>query len=147
MNSQLIKKLREEAALTAEESLRLDQGLEAQEKSGSPLSALPEPSLSLSWRSNLNEKLLVQASKKKRVAKLGWFSGITASCALCAAVLLVIKNANPSDDSTVVNKPVSVSKKESSGVEELIITAHSEADMESGMGISNDLYQDASAGS
>lgn len=147
MNFELIKKLREEATLSASESLKLDQALELQENVGNLVSELPEPSLSLAWRSELNEKLLAQSSKKKKVARLGWFSGITASVALCAAFLFIVKSSGPTSEQNVAKIPTHSIKKDSKGVEELIITAHSEADMESGMGISNDLYRDASAGS
>jgi len=149
MNFELKKKLMDEQPLTVEETLRLDQAIEAQNVVTGLMAGLEDQAPSLAWRSDLNQRLLLQSERHKRRSAFRWFSGFAAAAATVTAFTLfaIPRSVAPViDDKPVVAKQ-STPAKDGPSVEESILTAHREADLESGMGISFDGPSDSSPGS
>jgi hypothetical protein len=148
MNRELKKKLTDEQPLTVEETLRLDEAIEGQTVVPALLAGLDDTSPSLAWRSELNQKLLLQSGRHKRHTTFRWFSGVAAAAALVAVAFLSVPRPTKTE---FVREPLAgVSKpavKEGPSVEESLLTAHREADLESGMGISFDGPSDSKPGS
>ena len=127
------KKLIEEQALTIEESLRLDEALESQTIVPRLMGRLEDGAPSLAWRSALNEKLLAQTGRRKRVSTFRWVSGFAATTAICLVAFIAVPR---SQSGPIVDNPVTkVANSNGGGLEESLLTAHLEADIESGLGV------------
>jgi hypothetical protein len=73
--------------------MRMDDAMlesPAQDQMRELVSSLPEDSLSLSWRSELNEKLLASAQKSKQSKRISWVLRPTLGLAAAGALALVV---------------------------------------------------------
>jgi hypothetical protein len=52
--------------------------------------SLPEETLSMAWRSSLNERMLVEVKKRQRVRLFGWIWKPTSGLALAGALALAV---------------------------------------------------------
>lgn len=85
---ELMAKLENELPLTTEEQTWLDSKLSVQ--SGSVMLELPEESVSLAWRSQLNERLIAMQPKAKRRPWL-FAGGLTATVAGSMLMLTLMR--------------------------------------------------------
>src|SRR5258705_309376 len=90
MNFDLKNKLVEEQPLTSEETLRLDEAIEGQSAVPSLMAGLQDPAPSMSWRSGLNQRLLLQSGRQRRQARYRWISGFAAAAAVTTVVLFTV---------------------------------------------------------
>lgn len=132
MNRELLNKALHEKPLTAEETLALDQALEAEASAGlgSLVLGLESDAPNLEWRSGLNAKLAAASRRKQRTAWLGML-GLAAPVAACAAALAfwVMQPGSPA------NAPVAQEHVDNS-VEEILVTKHQEAVRTGALGVS-----------
>lgn len=133
MNWELIKKLQDEQALSVEETLRLDEALETSASTAGLLNSLDESAPSLAWRSDLNQKLASVSRKTKRQSSFRWLSGFAAAATLVFVAFLALPKSRPTVNP---NRVTSVARKsEATNIEESLVKAHFEADVESGLGM------------
>jgi len=135
MNDGQMKKMWEEQPMAPDEVLALDEALDAQSGIGRIVHALPDPEPSLAWRSALNGRLLeVSPKKKKWSLTWTWLSGGVAATALAAFAIVSLTAKTPQAEQTP--SPASpVAQTPSSGLEESLLTAHNDANLESGLGV------------
>ena len=88
MDKKTFDKIRAEKALDWQESAALEQALEAQAPLKTLVASLDDPSPSLAWRSELNEKLVAVAAQRKRKSLIPFFGGLVAAAA-CASLFIV----------------------------------------------------------
>lgn len=100
MENHTYQKIKAEKPLDWQESAELDLALASQQPLKNLVSALDDPEPSLAWRSELNEKLLAVAKKKKRQTFVPWLGGFAAAVACTAAVVVFVThqghNGSPS---------------------------------------------------
>ncbi len=134
MNRELLNKAIHEKPLTAEETLALDQALEAQASNavGHLVFGLESDAPNLEWRSGLNSKLAVASRRKQRAAWLGML-GFAAPVAACAAALAfwVMQPDEPASPRITVAQ-----ESGASSAEEFIVTKHEEAVIPGALGVS-----------
>jgi len=94
---------------------------------------LPEDTVSMAWRSALNERLVPVAAQRRRAQLLGWFvkpaAGLAMAGALAVAIMIRMAPA-----------PHAVSVAQASGVEDSLIAYHRQAAISfdvAGPGLSN----------
>lgn len=132
MDYELRNKVRDEQPLSLEETLRLDEALETQTAVGVFVGELSDGEPSLEWRSGLNNRLLATRTVKKRRTWFTWGSvGIATAAAATWIVMMPLGN-KPSPPEP--RRPVA--RQSNGSIEESLISAHREADLESGMGVS-----------
>ena len=88
------EKLKSEKPLDWKEVAQLDRLLEQGERSREIMSAMPDSDLSLTWRSQLNEKLLNVTKRRRRFAIVPWLGGF-ATAAACLVVFVVVSTKAP----------------------------------------------------
>ena len=132
MNDGQMRKLWEEQPMTLDESLALDDALEAQAGLGRLVHDLPDPEPSLAWRSALNGRLMAVSPKRRKSPVWTWLSGGVAATALAAFAFVNLIPETPNPEPRVDPAPVVTS---STGVEESLLTAHNDANLESGLGV------------
>ena len=133
IDENLKDKLTKEQALDLAEALALDEALEGQAQVARLVAELPESEPSLTWRSALNVRLMAASAAKRRRVTLGWVTGVLATAATAFVVLTLVPRTPSGDDGLVPTRP---GRPVARGVEESLISAHREADLESGMGVS-----------
>ncbi len=133
-DQELILKIVRETPMTASESLELDELLEAQVTSAPLVGALHDPEPSLSWRSALNEELLKCSVKPKRRSVTFWVSGFAATAVAVLALFVFMPHAPKVDRTAISTAPLA--KQTGPSLEESLVSAHHEADLETGMGVS-----------
>lgn len=127
-----MNKLRDDHALTVEDTLRLDEALEAGKPLAGLLKSLDDSTPSLAWRSELNQKLLLVSKKGRRSLGLRWVSGFAAVAAVTLVAFVAVRKPEPRPD---VRRTVPVAQSvANANIEESLVKAHFEADMESGLG-------------
>ena len=92
MDEKLLRKLRAEDSISAEEALRLDASLDSAEQLAVRTvveSATGDWIPSLAWRSELNEKLALAASHKRRHRILQFGSAGAVAAAVVAVALMI----------------------------------------------------------
>ena len=94
MDKNTLDKIRAEKPLDWQESAALEQALESQAPLKGLVASLDDPSVSLEWRSQLNERLAVVAGKRKRKSLVPWIGGFAAAAA-CAAAFVIFSAKNP----------------------------------------------------
>ncbi|MBS1715315.1 MAG: hypothetical protein JST30_13360 [Armatimonadetes bacterium] len=128
-----MRKLSEEQPMTPDVVLALDEALEASAGLGKIVHDLPDPEPSLAWRSKLNGRLLAVSPKKRRTAVWTWLSGGVAATALAAFAFVSLSAKPPAPERPdAPNGPVAQA---SAGLEESLLTAHNDANLESGLGV------------
>lgn len=145
MNWELKKKLANEQHLSVEEALRLDQALEAESNVSALMKSLEDEAPSLAWRSALNEKLIASTGRRKRTYAVRWVSGFAATAAVAIFAFVSLPRVNPI--ATDYQPQNTVKTVKSTGLEESLLTAHMEADIESGLGVSTESATMSPAGS
>lgn len=110
MNRDLLKKLQNEMPLTPEEEALLEAGLasQAQQSAAQMVGRLPEESVSLAWRSSLNEKLRAQQAKRQRRERVFWVLRPASALAVAATVFGVYLGGNPRPVATVERPNIEV---------------------------------------
>ena len=133
MERELKQKLYSEQPLSVEESLRLDEVLEQDSVSSKVLLHLTDEAPSMAWRSQLNARLSAESAKTKKRTAFRWVSGLatTAAVAACAVMFAPTLNSRSS-----VSSPQARVVHEGPSVEESLVSAHKEADLENGLGVS-----------
>lgn len=132
MDRELNRKLQSEQPLSVEESLRLDEELDRSHVSSKVLGLLSDESPSMAWRSQLNARLSAEVAKSKKRLAFRWFSGVAATAAVAAFAVLVLPTMT---SSPVATPGKSVVAHEGPSVEESLVSAHKEADLENAMGV------------
>ncbi|MBS1722074.1 MAG: hypothetical protein JSS66_03595 [Armatimonadetes bacterium] len=131
MNSKLKKKLVDEQALSAAEALELDQALDSPSLSRALMSKLTDDEPSLAWRSSLNQSLIKASGAKAASKVLKWGSGIVVTAAAALGIIALLPRPVVEPNRVLVkSQPVM------SNIEESLVSAHKEADLESGLGVS-----------
>lgn len=133
MDREWIEKLESEGPLGIEDSLRLDQALEAQQPVSRLVAGLPEDVPSLEWRSGLNAALAARAARPRRLW-LGWASGLATTAACAAAILAFGPKQGPA-----VPGP---SQTEAS-VEEMLMSAHNSTEAQEHLGLDAPVVSDS----
>ncbi len=134
MDRETFEKIAHEQALTIEEALELDFELEESASMQSLLHGMEDPTPSLAWRSELNSRLLAVSPRAKKTKTWAWLSGFSLTGLAVAGLVMVF--AKPPTSSPVPDQPtIQLSARKSPAVEESLINAHHEADIESGMGV------------
>lgn len=111
MDEKLLRKLRSEESISAEEALRLDASLESAEQLGVRKvveSATSDSIPSLTWRSELNEKLSLAAShgRRIRILRLGSVGAVAAAVVAVAFMIGLPRGEAPySPEPTAANPP------------------------------------------
>ena len=109
MDEKLLRKLRSEESISAEEALRLDASLESAEQLGVRKvveSATSDSIPSLTWRSELNEKLSLAAShgRRIRILRLGSVGAVAAAVVAVAFMIGLPRGEAPySPEPTAAN--------------------------------------------
>ncbi len=133
MDKNLLKKIVAENELSAEESLRLDEALEATGSAAArrAVRALHDDAPSMAWRSDLNEKL-GKASRRQRTL-VTWRYGLAVTAGATAMFLFVnFWQPGSIDGSTVIDpRPVA----ESASMEDDILSDHQNAMTQASMGV------------
>ncbi|MBX3112687.1 MAG: hypothetical protein KF857_11835 [Fimbriimonadaceae bacterium] len=98
LDKEILRKLREEQPLTAAETLRLDESLEAgASRAHQLLDGLDDAAPSYAWRSSLNQRLV--STKRHHAPRLklfiGWAGGLTAVAASALAMVMTQNSAKP----------------------------------------------------
>jgi hypothetical protein len=132
MNKDLLNKVKVEQPLTAEESLRLDAALEAQERVASVVSGLPDEAPSLSWRSELNQRL-ARVSRTRRAGPV-WRFGI-AAVGMAAVSLMVISLLQPVPSESGGVKTAVAEGKAKASLEDAILAEHNDATSQASLGV------------
>ena len=134
MDKELIQKVLTEHPLTAEEALRLDGALEgdAGKWIAHVVSSLPEESLSLTWRSELNERLAKVSRRRRRVVY--WRLGFGAA-AVAAASILTVMLVQPVQP-TGAPRPGIVDTRPEESLEDAILAGHRDAMSQASLGVS-----------
>ena len=94
---------------------------------------MPEDVLSLTWRSQLNEKILVESARIQRRRKLSWWSRPAASLVLAGGLALVflvrapMMNARVADAPSIESTLLNVHRESQVSVTDVSLTS-SEAD-------------------
>lgn len=133
MNWELIKKLQDGQALSVEETLRLDEALESSASSAALLHSLGDSAPSLTWRSELNQKLASVSKKSRRQSSFRWLSGFAAAATVVFVGFLAVPKA---EQDTNPRQATSMARRsEATNIEESLVKAHFEADVESGLGM------------
>ncbi|MCH8978937.1 MAG: hypothetical protein IH945_06805 [Armatimonadetes bacterium] len=133
MDKNLIEKIVAESDLSAEESLRLDEALEAKGSAAvaRAVRELPDDAPSMAWRSDLNEKL-GKASRKQRVL-VTWRYGLAVTAGATAMFLFVnFGQPGPVED-PIVRKGTQIV--ESTSLEDDILSDHQNAMTQASMGV------------
>jgi hypothetical protein len=119
---ELIRKLKNEEALRADESLWLDEAIEGGAASKGLVEALPDALPSLAWRSRLNERLMAAVPQRSPWWRRAFAPTLaTAGAAACA---LFLWNLNLKGGS------VPTDGGEAASLEQMLISAHQEASLE-----------------
>ena len=110
MDEKLLRKLRSEESISAEEALRLDASLESAEQLGVRKvveSATSDSIPSLTWRSELNEKLSLAASHGRRIRILLGSVGAVAAAVVAVAFMIGLPRGEApySPEPTAANPP------------------------------------------
>ena len=99
MDKNTLEKLKAERPLDWQESVALDQALERQADLRHLVGGLEDPSPSMAMRSELNQRLVGIAAKKRRARLAPWFGGLVAATACVAFfVLATSKSTTPSPE-------------------------------------------------
>jgi hypothetical protein len=89
IDKSFVEKLKSEKPLDWRESCELDLLLDKDTKVSSVMSSLSDAEPSLAWRSQLNERLVKVAKRKRKLAFVPWVGGLVTAGAACFAVLMV----------------------------------------------------------
>ena len=141
----MIKKMLDEQPLTVEEALRLDEALENQTVVSRLMGQLEDGAPSLAWRSALNEKMVAYTGRRKREWTFRWVSGFAATAAITLVAFFAVPRSQP--DPIVFSPIHTMPNSKGPGVEESLLTAHLEADIESGLGVSGESVSGVTPGS
>lgn len=136
MDKVSMTRLLSEQPLSVEESLRLDEALDGMEHTAHVLSQLKDDAPSLAWRSQLNDRLAKEVSQGKKRVAIKWFGSLAATSAVALAAFVMVKNLPGATPQSKSETPVVVAQHEGPSVEESLVSAHKEADMENSMGVS-----------
>ena len=133
MDKNLLKKIVAENELSAEESLRLDEALEAtgSAAAGRAVRELPDDAPSMAWRSDLNEKL-GKASRRQRTLLI-WRYGLAVTAGATAMFLAVSLGQPVPGKTTTLNEPPPVT--EAASLEDDILSDHQNAMTQASMGV------------
>lgn len=93
------EKIKAEKPLDWQESAQLDLALSSQAPIKNLVSALEDPEPSLAWRSELNQKLLAVAKRKKRQTIVPWLGGLAAAAACTAAITVFVTHGHNNPNS------------------------------------------------
>ncbi len=94
----------------------------AQRQVADTVRALPEETVSLAWRSALNERLAPIAAKKVRVRRVGWLWKPTAGLAMAGALAVAVMFR-------IAPSPTISSVSVSSGVEANLVAFHQQSEV------------------
>lgn len=132
MDKELFKKIEAENDLSAEESLRLDEALEAtgSAAAGRAVHALHDDAPSMAWRSDLNEKL-GKASRRQRTLVI-WRYGLAVTAG-ATAMFLVVSFGQPIPRGPTPVMPPQIS--DSASLEDDIVSDHQNAVTQISMGV------------
>ena len=92
MDKTTLDKIKAEKALDWQGSAALEHALEAQSPLKTLVASLEDPSPSLAWRSQLNEKLVAVSVKRKRKSLVPWIGGLAAAAACVSALFIFSPN-------------------------------------------------------
>ncbi|MES1227624.1 MAG: hypothetical protein ABUL72_03080 [Armatimonadota bacterium] len=118
MDRNTLEKIKAEKGLDWQESAALEQALEAQAPLKNLVAALEDPSPSMAWRSELNQKLVAEANKRKRKSLVPWIGGLTAVAAASVSLVVIF---------TAKKAPVPVTAQSSPSFETALTTAYTQA--------------------
>lgn len=132
MNRELKRQIVDESTLSLQQALELDEALEQQGPVARLVGALSDEQPSLAWRSELNAKLERSAARARRSSlSVKWLSGLAAAAALATCAVFVA----PLFTSPQQPEPLVLTEPKTPSVEESLVSAHKEADLESGFGV------------
>lgn len=135
MDEKLLKKLRAEESISAEEALRLDASLESAEQlsvRGIVERATSDSIPSLAWRSELNEKLSMAAGHDRRnqFMRIGSLSAVAA-----AVVVLAFLYGSPRPEGLVSAEPLTVIEPTVASLEDVLLLDQEYAMEDASIGI------------
>lgn len=131
LEKEILRKMVDEQPLTAAETLRLDQALEADDRSGRVLGAIEDAAPSYAWRSGLNQRLAATRRAPRVKLFFGWAGGLTAVAASVIAVVMTQHRVivpTPHEDQLVAAKPAK------STFEETLLSSHMQGASQSAVG-------------
>lgn len=131
MNEILKKKLMDEKALTAADSLELDVALEQNGDVAGLVEAISAIQPPLEWRSGLSERIHAEAKKSNR--KRGLQRLMTVGCTLCAAALFAVMIIG--ERSHMNSSMASGNDSQAESVEERMVQFHIEAENQASLGV------------
>ena len=133
MDKKLLLKIEAENDLSAEESLRLDEALEATGSAGAGriVRGLGDEAPSMAWRSDLNEKLF-KGSRRRRTAVI-WRYGLAVTVGAAAMFLFVNFDQPIPGKTTTFNETAPISQ--AASLEDDILSDHQNAMTQASMGV------------